>query len=209
LSSRLTFHVVGDSPLSDTMRLALAEVRHEPTTLEAADLLVLALDGEQLVDRIETYAQANLFKPGQLVMHTSSNFGYGVLSPATKVGAIPLALHPALQVTGTSLDLPRLQECHIAVSAPKIVMPIVQALALELGGEPVIIEEEARAAYAEGFSVAMDFSAMVVKQAIGLMEAAGIAEARDLVGPVVRSSIDRALADGHSEPLPEDFGGGI
>jgi hypothetical protein len=51
--------------------------------------------------------------------------------------------------------------------------------------------------------VASDFSALVVSQAIGLLEEAGIENARDIIGPVVKSSVDRALSNGHIGLDPE------
>lgn len=202
--SRLTFHVVGDGPVGQTIRLALAAVSHIPSDDLNADLIVLAIPGEELAATIDGYAKAGIWNAGQLVAHTSPDFGYSILEPAARAGAIPLAIHPAMRFTGTSIDLPRLRDARIAVSAPKIALPIAQALAIELGGEPVTINEEARTAYAEAFSVASDFSAMVVSQAIGLLEEAGVENARDIIGPVVRSSIDRALADGHVGLDPDD-----
>ena len=203
-SSRLTFHVVGDGPVGKTIRLALEAAQHIPSDDLKADLLVFAIPGEELAATIDGYAKAGIWNAGQLVAHTSPDFGYGILEAATKAGAIPLAIHPAMRFTGTSIDLPRLRDARIAVSAPKIALPIAQALAIEIGGEPVVISEEARAAYAEAFSVASDFSAMVVSQAIGLLEEAGVENARDIIGPVVKSSVDRALADGHVGLDPDD-----
>jgi predicted short-subunit dehydrogenase-like oxidoreductase (DUF2520 family) len=200
----LTFHVVGDGPVGQTISLALAAVQHISSDDLNADLIVLAIPGEELAATIDGYAKAGIWKAGQLVAHTSPDFGYGILEPATKAGAIPLAIHPAMRFTGTSIDLPRLRDARIAVSAPKIALPIAQALAIEIGGEPVVIPEEARAAYAEAFSVASDFSAMVVSQAIGLLEEAGVENARAIIGPVVKSSVDRALADGHVGLDPDD-----
>ena len=202
--SRLTFHVVGSGPVGQTIGLALAAAQHKPVDDFAADLIVLAIPGEELGATIEGYAKAGLWSAGQLVAHTSPDYGYGILEPAAKAGAIPLAIHPAMRFTGTSIDLPRLRDARIAVSAPKIALPIAQALAIEIGGEPVVIPEEARAAYTESFTVASDFSAMVVSQAIGLLEQAGVENARDIIGPVVRSSVDRALADGHIGLDPDD-----
>lgn len=202
--SRLTFHVVGEGPVGQTIQLALEAVQHIPHDSLDADLVILAIPGEEIASTVEGYAKAGLWSAGQLVAHTSPDFGYSVLEPATKAGAIPLAIHPAMRFTGTSIDLPRLRDARIAVSAPKIALPIAQALAIEIGGEPVIIPEEARSAYAESFSVASEFSAMVVSQAIGLLEAAGIENARDIIGPVVKSSVDRALANGHVGLDPDD-----
>lgn len=202
--SRLTFHVVGEGPVGQTIQLALEAVQHIPLASLNADLVVLAIPGEEIAATVEGYAKAGMWSAGQLVAHTSPDFGYSILEPATKAGAIPLAIHPAMRFTGTSIDLPRLRDARIAVSAPKIALPIAQALAIEIGGEPVIIPEEARSAYSESFSVASEFSAMVVSQAIGLLEAAGIENARDIIGPVVKSSVDRALANGHVGLDPDD-----
>lgn len=203
--SRLTFHVIGEGPVGQTIALALEAVQHVPVDSLDADLIVLAIPGEELSKTVDGYAKAGIWTAGQLVAHTSPDFGYGVLEPAAKAGAIPLAIHPAMRFTGTSIDLPRLRDSRIAVSAPKIALPIAQALAIEIGGEPVIIPEEARAAYAESFQVASDFSALVVSQAIGLLEAAGIENAKDIIGPVVKSSVDRALSNGHQNLDPNDI----
>jgi predicted short-subunit dehydrogenase-like oxidoreductase (DUF2520 family) len=123
-----------------------------------------------------------------------------VLAPAAKQGAIPLAIHPAMRFTGSSVDLAKLRDAYFAVSAPKIALPIAQALVIEMGGEPVIVEEEARDKYAEAFDVASSFSAMIVNQAIGLLEEAGIENSRGLLAPIVRTAVEQALADGH-QPL--------
>lgn len=204
-NSRLTFHIVGAGPVGRTFQLALEAVKHIPVDTLEADLVILAIPGEELEAAVSGYAKAGMFTAGQLIAHTSADFGYSVLEPAAKLGAIPLAIHPAMTFTGTSVDLPKLRDSRIAVSAPKIALPIAQALAIELGGEPVVIPEEARSAYAEAFSVATSFSAMVVSQAIGLLEAAGVENARDVIGPVVRSSVDRALADGHNALDPDEI----
>lgn len=207
--NRLTFNVIGDSPLASTMRLALAAAQHLPQNDNDADLLFFCLEKDQLPVRIETFLQTGQIKPGQLVAHSCPDFGYSAFAEAAKLGAIPLAIHPAMRFTGTSIDLVKLHDTRIAVSAPAVALPIAQALAIELGGEPTVIPEDARPAYSEAISVALDFSAMVTSQAIGLLEDAGVENARAIIGPVIRSSVERALADGHQPLDPEDAVGGF
>lgn len=207
--NRLTFNVIGDSPIAETMRLGLSAAQHIEQKDNNADLLFFCLENDELPIRVETYIQTGQIKPGQLVAHSCAEFGYSIFTEAAKLGAIPLAIHPAMRFTGTSIDLVRLHDSRIAVAAPAVALPIAQALAIELGGEPVVISEEARAAYAEAISVALDFSALVTSQAIGLLEAAGVENARAIIGPVIRSSIERALADGHQPLDPEDAVGGF
>jgi predicted short-subunit dehydrogenase-like oxidoreductase (DUF2520 family) len=176
-----------------------------PAVIESAELVILALPTDQIAPTVAGLAEVRAWRAGQLVAHTSGEFGLSVLQPASLQGVIPMAIHPAMTFTGTSIDLERMKECYFAVAAPKVALPIAQALVLEMGGEPIVIEEPDRAAYFEAVSVASSFSAMVVNQAIGLLEGVGVDNARDVLAPVVRSSVEQALAAGHREIEPDEF----
>lgn len=171
--------------------------------LQSADLVLLAIPDSELLPTVNGFAEAGQWRAGQIVAHTSPEHGYSALAPAAASGAIPLAIHPAMRFTGTSVDLIKLPDAYFAVSAPKIALPIAQALVIEMGGEPVVVEEEARAKYAEAYSVASSFSALIVNQAIGLLEEAGIDNPRGLLAPIVRTSVELALAEGHQPLDPE------
>jgi predicted short-subunit dehydrogenase-like oxidoreductase (DUF2520 family) len=193
---------ITDAAHTDRIEAALPGLDALPLRelLARAELVLLALSDDELVGTIGEISEAHLWRSGQLAAHMSSQHGHSVLGPASAQGAIALAVHPAMSFSGTSLDLQRMREVFFAVSAPKVVLPIAQALVIEMGGEPVVIDEQQRAAYAEAFEVSTTFSTLVVNQAIGLLEEAGIANARGILAPSVRSAVDRALADGH-QPL--------
>ncbi len=178
------------------------EVLNIGEVLARAELVILAIPETELEAVIGGFSEAHLWKAGQLVAHTSVAHGYSVLASAAQQGVIPLAIHPAMRFTGTSVDVARLRESFCAVSAPKVALPIAQALVIEMGGEPVVIDEQQRAAYAEAFEVSTKFSTLVVNQAIGLLEDAGIANARGILAPSVRSAVERALDDGHQPLAP-------
>jgi predicted short-subunit dehydrogenase-like oxidoreductase (DUF2520 family) len=74
-----------------------------------------------------------------------------------------------------------------------------------MGGEPVVIESSARASYAEAIAVASNFSAMIVNQAIGLLEQAGVSNPALVIAPVIESAVDQALSKGHRQISPEDL----
>jgi predicted short-subunit dehydrogenase-like oxidoreductase (DUF2520 family) len=133
-------------------------------------------------------------------MHTAAEFGTDVLSPATASGAIPLAIHPAVSFTGTTIDLAQLVGAYFAVTAPGPVQPIGQALVVEMGGEPVIVAERDRAAYAEAIATATSFSSAIVDQATTLLASIGIESPGTILGPLVRSSVENAL---RRVPRPE------
>lgn len=165
-----------------------------PEVIERSELVVLALPDAELASLVEGLAAAGAWRPGQLVWHTAPGFGAEVLAPATAAGAIPLAVHPALAFTGTSLDLVRLRETYSAVTAPPVVQPIGQALAVELGTEPIIVAEEDRPRYAEAIATATSFSTAIVGQAVALLHGIGVEAPGAVLSSLVRSSVDNALA---------------
>ena len=113
----------------------------------AADLVLLTVPDDALGPLCSGLAALGAFKPGQLVVHTAGRFGVGILADAAAAGVLPLAIHPAMTFTGTSLDRARLAGTVFAVTAPAPLLPIAQALVVEMGGEPVVLAEEDRPAY--------------------------------------------------------------
>lgn len=194
-----------DSEEKLSVLLPTAELVGKEKLLSTVELVILALDGEQLQREIEQLALAKAFRGGQLVIHTAAEFGYELLQPATMLGAIPIAITPAMRFTGTSLDMNRIAESCFAISAPNVALPIAQALVIEMGAEPLVIDAQARASFVEAIEVAGNFSAMIVNQAIGLLQQAGVSNPQAVIAPVVRSAVEQALSQGHQKIKPEDL----
>ncbi|MFN7243056.1 MAG: NAD(P)-binding domain-containing protein, partial [Dietzia cercidiphylli] len=106
----------------------------------AGELLILAVPDKDLPGVVAELADADAFRPGHIVVHVAGAVGADVLRPAADAGAVVVAAHPAMTFTGTSLDLGRLIDAVFAVSAPAPVLPIAQALVVEMGGEPLVVE---------------------------------------------------------------------
>lgn len=164
-----------------------------PQVIERSELVVIAVPDDQLVELVEGLAAVGAWQPGQLVLHTSARHGTAVLDPARAAGAIPLAVHPALAFTGTSIDLVRLRDAWCAVTAPAPVLPIAQALVVEMGAEPIVIDEDDRTAYAEALAAASQFSTAIIGQAIAALRAIGVDEPGRMLGGLVRSAVENAL----------------
>lgn len=168
-------------------------VLETPEVVERSELVIIAVPDSELQSLVDGLAAVGAWQPGQLVAHTSAKFGVGVLASAAAAGVIPLALHPAMSFTGTSLDLSRLQESFFAVTAPGPVQPIGQALVVEMGAEPVIVAEADRPAYAEAIETASTFSRAIVQQATGLLDDIGVENPGSFLSSLVRSAVDDAL----------------
>jgi predicted short-subunit dehydrogenase-like oxidoreductase (DUF2520 family) len=171
-----------------------------PDLVERSELVILAIPESELQTLVAGLAATGTWQAGQLVMHTAPGVGCSVLAPAVAAGAIPLAVHPAMVFTGTSLDLVRLRESYCAVTAPTPVLPIGQALVVEMGAEPVIVGEADRATYAEAIATATSFSAEIVRQSTSLLEGLGIESPAGVLGPLLRSSVETALTAAGEEP---------
>jgi len=199
--------VVGISAVSEHSRdraeamLPGVPILEIPDIIERSELVILAVPESELEQLVAGLAATDTWQPGQLVLHTAARFGTGVLLPATRAGAIPLAVHPAMAFTGTSIDLARLHECFFAVTAPTPVLPIGQALVVEMGAEPVIVAEGDRADYAEAIATATSFSAAIVGQAIGMLAELGIESPGTVLAPLVRSAVENALAAGSADTI--------
>lgn len=185
-----------------------APILEVPRVVERSELVLLAVPTAELPGLVEGLAATGTWQPGQIVLHTAAEYGTAVLAPAMAAGAIPLAVHPAMSFTGTSIDLVRLRESWCAVTAPAPVQPIGQALVVEMGAEPVLVAEHDRAAYAEAIATATGFSRAIVDQAVGLLEGIGIDAPGRVLGPLVRSSVEQALQASSRGPLlpPEELG---
>ncbi|GGH45097.1 DUF2520 domain-containing protein [Microbacterium album] len=161
-----------------------------------SELVVVAVPRDELPGLVAGLADLGAWQIGQLVMHTDAAHGTEVLRPAAERGAIPLAVHPAIAFTGTSIDLRQLAAAYAAVTAPSAVLPIAQALAVELGCEPVVVAEEDRPAYGEAIETASEFSRQIVRQATGMLRGIGVENPGGYLSALVRSTVDHALADG-------------
>lgn len=172
--------VVGASGVSEASReridtlLPGVPVLEVPDVVERAELVLLTVPDDALADLVAGLARLGRWQPGQLVVHTAGAMGVEVLGPARAAGVIPLAVHPAMTFTGTSLDLARLVGCTFAVTAPAPVLPIAQALVVELGGEPVVVAEEDRPLYHAALAHAANHLVVLVAQAAQALAAAGV-----------------------------------
>jgi predicted short-subunit dehydrogenase-like oxidoreductase (DUF2520 family) len=233
MSNRLSVAVIGAGPVGLALAKAVSDAGHQllaiATTdpnraeqvstvlpgvrivpvidaLQGADLVIFAIPGTELAKLVSGLVKTDSFTRGQLLAHTSPDYGYEVFDEALSLGVVPMAIHPAMKFTGfSSIDRARLNESYIAVDSPKSVLPVVQTLAIELGGEPVHVPTEARDKYAEAVSVASTFTSLIVGQAINLLQDAGIDKARNLLAGILRSSLEESLRTAVTEIDPADL----
>ncbi|MGW6130107.1 Rossmann-like and DUF2520 domain-containing protein [Cellulomonas sp. NPDC055163] len=180
-----------------------------PEVVRRSELVLLAVPDDALEGLVTGLADVGAWQMGQIVAHTSGRYGVGVLAAARPAGVIPLALHPAMTFTGTSLDLARLVGCTFAVTAPGPVLPIGQALVVEVGGEPVVVAEEARPLYHAALAHGANHLVVLVAQAAQALAAAGVDDPGRVLGPLLSAALDGSLrAASAGAPADGASGGG-
>ena len=160
------------------------------------DLILIAVPDDVLTEVVAGLAVTNAVSPGTFVMHVSGRFGIEVLQPLTAQGCLPLALHPVMTFTGTSIDLTRLSGCPFGVTTHETLRAVAETLVVEMGGEPVWVPEANRGLYHAALSFGANNLMTLINQTVDLLSAAGIENPDLLIAPLLGASLDNALRNG-------------
>ncbi len=190
-------HAVSERSLARAQQyLPGAPIRSAAGVLADSDLVLLTVPDDVLPTLIAGLAETEAITPGQFLVHASGRFGTAVLDPATRLGALPMALHPVMTFTGSRVDIDRLAGCPFAVTAPKVLRPVAEALVVEMGGDPMWIAEEARPLYHAALASGANHLVTLVAQTLDLLAHAGVADPAGLVRPLLSAALDNVLQMG-------------
>jgi len=163
---------------------------------EGADVVLLTVPDDVLPAVVDGFARLGVFQPGQIVIHTAGRYGVEVLSPATHSGAIAMAIHPAMTFSGTSVDLGRIEGAPFAITTTPTMVPIAQALVVEMGGEPITLNEDARQVYHAAMAHGANHLVTLVSQACRILDQVGVDDSAKLFSPLMYAALEGALASG-------------
>lgn len=214
-------HVVfGVSAISDASvhrartRLPDSEILPVEKVAERSELLLLAVPDAELAGLVRGLASSGAVRAGTIVAHTSGANGVAVLGPLAAMGALPLAIHPAMTFTGHDEDVARLgNACFGVTAADDIGYAIAQSLVIEMGGEPVRVREENRQLYHAALAHGSNHLVTVIVDAVAALREAlsgqgllgqqlvddqpnGLAER--LLAPLASAALDNALRRGRA-----------
>jgi predicted short-subunit dehydrogenase-like oxidoreductase (DUF2520 family) len=170
-----------------------AEVLPADEAVASADLVLLTVGDDQLIDLIGGLAATGSWRRGQLVVHTSGAYGISVFGPAEPFGVVGMALHPVMTFAGRSEDLQRLDGIPYGITAPEPFRPVAETIVLELGGEPVWVPEQARAGYHAALSMGANHLVTLVNDSMDVLRAGGIEDPSRILTPLLTASLDNAL----------------
>ncbi len=163
---------------------------------ERAELVLVAVPDDEIAPLVTGLADLGRIHAGQILVHCSGRYGTDVLDAGTRLGALPIALHPSLTFTGTEVDLSRLRQATIAVTAPAPIRPVGEALVVELGAEPIDIAEADRPLYHAAITHASNHSITILAEAMELLSEAGVADPSAVLHALVDASVANTMQNG-------------
>ena len=164
--------------------------------VEQADLVLLTVPDDVLAGLVAGFAATEVPMEGRLMVHASGRHGLAVLDPVVAKGALPLALHPVMTFTGQREDVAKMAGISFGVTAPAALRPVAEVLEVEMGGEPVFIEEDKRDLYHAALASAANYLVTLVATAADMLGAAGVADPAAMLGPLLAASLENSLALG-------------
>ena len=191
--------VTAASAVSDASRRRVAErlpdavVATPQEVVAGSELVLLTVPDDALPELVSGLVTTGVPVTGKLLVHTSGRYGVQVLEPATRAGALPLALHPVMTFTGRPDDLDRLAGISFGVTSPETLRLAAEALVVEMGGEPVWIPEERRTLYHAALAGGANHLVTLVAEAMDLLRAAGVADPAQMLGPLLGAALDNGL----------------
>jgi predicted short-subunit dehydrogenase-like oxidoreductase (DUF2520 family) len=180
--------------------------------VEAAELVLLTVPDDSLAELAAGLVAAEVGVRGRLFAHASGRYGTAVLEPLTRAGGLPLALHPVMTFAGRPDDVERLSGITFGVTAPGPLRPVGEALVVEMGAEPVWIEEDQRTLYHAALAIGANHLVTLVVEASGLLAKAGVEEPSRMLGPLLGAALDNALrlgANGLTGPVARGDAGTV
>lgn len=171
-------------------------VRPVPDVVADSQLVILAVPDDALTDLVAGLHATGAWRPGQLVAHTSGRHGLAPFAASGGTDLLPMAIHPAMTFTGTSIDVARLAECCFGITTPQDLRPVAETLVVEMGGEPVWVPEESRGRYHAALAHGSNHMVTLVAQAMEILRSAGIDPADRVLRPLLQASLDNALSSG-------------
>jgi predicted short-subunit dehydrogenase-like oxidoreductase (DUF2520 family) len=175
-------HVPGDlPPLSGLILLAVPDD-------------AIAVSAAQLVGFVE---------PGAVVCHASGVHDHSVLAPLARAGVATGSLHPAFSFADPARAVASFAGTLCALEGEAAALPVLSTFAAAIGGRPFALAPGGKAAYHAALSIASNYLVTLTAEALAAAARAGIDAtlARELLGSLMRQTLDNALALGPAAAL--------
>jgi predicted short-subunit dehydrogenase-like oxidoreductase (DUF2520 family) len=160
----------------------------------AADVVFLSVPDDAIVEMAEQIAP--VVHKGQFVVHTSGGTSIDALSAVRDAGARIGCLHPLQTIPDAERGAEALNGSSVAVTCESAERLPLMRLARAWGGRPFVLADEAKRVYHAAAVFASNYVVSSIWAATTLMQSLGIRNAADILGPLVRGSVENVLTRG-------------
>lgn len=190
--------IVGNGRAGGSLAAAARQAGIETTVAGRDELAAVARDAAVVLlcvpDAAVSEAAVSVCESAtrlKLLGHVSGSLGLDTISGALPRGARAFAIHP-LQTLPDSASAIAGCGCAVSGSSPEA-LEFASTLAERLGMRPFRFDDTQRAAYHAAASIASNFLVTLEESATALLTRAGVADARELLAPLVlRSAVNWA-----------------
>jgi predicted short-subunit dehydrogenase-like oxidoreductase (DUF2520 family) len=167
-----------------------------------SDVLFLTVPDDAIVAVTHRIAAAGGFRRGGAVVHASGALSAEVLGEAAQHGTLTGVFHPLQALSGAS-SVRLLRGAYVGIEAAPELLPVLCAMAENLGAHPLEIDPGSRAPYHIAAVLAANYTLVLLSAASELMKAAGVTKecALEALLPLVRGSLANLQERGPREGL--------
>jgi predicted short-subunit dehydrogenase-like oxidoreductase (DUF2520 family) len=160
-----------------------------------AEVVVIGVPAGALEEIATTMAPE--LRTDTVVVHLAGAVGLAPLTPALAVGALGAALHPVQACPDVDTAIARLPGSAWGITAGETVESWARSLvADDLGGLPVMVEEEARPLWHAAAVMTSNGVAALLTIGESLLDSISIANAEEVLGPLAHGTVQNAVDGG-------------
>jgi predicted short-subunit dehydrogenase-like oxidoreductase (DUF2520 family) len=150
----------------------------------------------------EEIARGGAVGPGAAVAHASGATGLDALAPARSAGAVVLALHPLQTCPTVEAAIERIPGAGFAVTSDaEDGLALGERLALEAGGRPFRLADDAKPLYHAAAVFASNYLVTITAIAHELERAAGVDDPARILGPLQEATMANVERVGPADAL--------
>lgn len=167
-----------------------------------AEILIIAIPDDQLPDLDRTLARKSANFRINACVHTAGALSGSIMTQLRGKGVSVGSMHP-LQTFPNHGPSPSLQGVYFTLEGDESLIISLMAFVQKLGGIPVVIPADKKAAYHAAAVFASNFLPVLLRESLDLLSQAGIQEAtgRKMIAPLMRQSLENCLIRGWAKAV--------
>ena len=171
--------------------------------LEPFPVVMIATGDRFIGPAAEALASLGLVDSGSVVFHCSGALDSGVLASCARLGAAVASVHPLTTFAEREALVGHFAGVFCVAEGDARALSMLEPAFLEIGARMVTLKADAKAIYHAGAVFASNYLLAILEAALRAEQLAGIDAvlAREMLGPLVRRSVENGLLRGAAASL--------